>query len=122
MTQLGTLELLKDTGALLDWVYISPAPFVAPGERRGTYRRGVDMVIGDQISAEDFAVAVLDEVEHPLHHRSRFTVAWVTPGHFERRPRTAEAARAWTSSPWATAPTWPCSRSAGRSSTTVVTT
>jgi putative NADH-flavin reductase len=76
VTQLATLELLKDTGALLDWVYISPAPFIAPGERRGSYRRGVDMVIGDQISAEDFAVAVLDEVEHPLRHRSRFTVAW----------------------------------------------
>jgi putative NADH-flavin reductase len=75
-TQLATLELLKDTGALLDWVYISPAPFVAPGERRGSYRRGVDMVIADQISAEDFAIAVLDEIEHPLHHRSRFTVAW----------------------------------------------
>jgi uncharacterized protein len=75
-TQLATLELLKDTGALLDWVYVSPAPFVAPGERRGTYRRGVDMVLGDQISAEDFAVAVLDEVEQPKYHRSRFTVAW----------------------------------------------
>ena len=75
-TQLATLELLKDTGALLDWVYVSPAPFVAPGERRGTYRRGVDMVLGDQISAEDFAVAVLDEVESPKYHRSRFTVAW----------------------------------------------
>ncbi len=76
VTQLATLELLRDTGALLDWVYVSPAPFIAPGERRGVYRRGVDMVLGDQISAEDFAVAVLDEVEQPLHHRSRFTVAW----------------------------------------------
>jgi putative NADH-flavin reductase len=75
-TQLAALELLKDAGALLDWVYISPAPFISLGERRGSYRRGVDMVIGDQISAEDFAVAVLDEVEHPLHHRSRFAVAW----------------------------------------------
>jgi putative NADH-flavin reductase len=75
-TQAAALELLKDTGALLDWVYVTPAPFVAPGERRGTYRRGVDMVLGDQISAEDFAIAILDEVEQPLHHRSRFTVAW----------------------------------------------
>ena len=75
-TQAATLELLKDTGALLDWVYVSPAPFIAPGERRGAYRRGVDMIIGDQISAEDFAVAILDEIEHPKHHRSRFTVAW----------------------------------------------
>lgn len=75
-TQLATLELLRHTGALLDWVYICPAPFVAPGERRGAYRRGIDMVIGDQISAEDFAIAVLDEVEHPKHHRSRFCVAW----------------------------------------------
>ncbi len=76
VAQLAALELLRDTGALLDWVVITPAPFVAPGERRGAYRRGIDMVLGDQISAEDFAIAVLDEVEHPLHHRSRFTVAW----------------------------------------------
>ncbi len=76
LTQLAALELLKDTGALLDWVYVSPAPFTAPGERRGTYRRGGDTVLGEQISAEDFAVAVLDEVEHPRYHRSRFCVAW----------------------------------------------
>jgi uncharacterized protein len=74
--QVAALELLKDTGALLDWVYVSPAPFIAPGERRGTYRVGVDMVLGDQISAEDFAIAIIDEVERPKHHRSRFAVAW----------------------------------------------
>jgi uncharacterized protein len=76
ITQAAALELLKDTGALLDWVYVSPAPFIGPGERRGTYRRGVDMVLGDQISAEDFAVAIVDEVEQPKHHRSRFCVSW----------------------------------------------
>ncbi len=76
LTHLAALELLRGTGALLDWVYVSPAPFIAPGERRGTYRVGVDMVLGDQISAEDFAVAIIDEVERPKHHRSRFTVAW----------------------------------------------
>ncbi|MEP6664854.1 MAG: NAD(P)H-binding protein [Nocardioidaceae bacterium] len=76
LTQLAALELLKDTGALLDWVYVSPAPFIAPGERRGTYRVGTDMVLGDQISAEDFAIAIVDEVERPKHHRSSFPVAW----------------------------------------------
>ncbi len=76
VTQLAALELLKDTGALLDWVYVSPAPFTAPGERRGTYRRGGDTVLGEQISAEDFAVAILDEIEHPRYHRARFCVAW----------------------------------------------
>lgn len=76
VTHGAALELLRHTGALLDWVYLAPAPFIAPGERRGTYRRGVDLVLGDLISAEDFAVAVIDEVERPLHHRSRFTVAW----------------------------------------------
>ncbi|HEY7042187.1 MAG TPA: NAD(P)H-binding protein [Nocardioidaceae bacterium] len=76
LTQATALELLKDTGALADWVYVSPAPFIAPGERRGHYRRGRDMVLGDQISAEDFALAIVDEVEQPKFHRSRFTVAW----------------------------------------------
>jgi uncharacterized protein len=76
LTQLAALEFLKDTGALLDWVYVSPAPFIAPGERRGSYRVGVDTLLGDEISAEDFAIAIIDEVERPKHHRSRFAVAW----------------------------------------------
>ena len=76
LTHAAALDLLRDSGALLDWVYISPAPFLAPGERTGRYRTGLDTIFGDQVSAEDFAVAVLDEIEQPRHRRDRFAVAW----------------------------------------------
>ncbi len=65
----------------LDWTCISPAALIAPGERTGHYRVGFDQLLVDdrgesQISAEDFAVAVVDEIEHPRHVRQRITVAY----------------------------------------------
>lgn len=59
----------------LDWTLVSPAPLIAPGVRTGTYRAGTDAPVGDAISAEDFAVAILDELETPAHRGARFTVA-----------------------------------------------
>ena len=64
----------------LDWSYLSPPIVIEPGSRSGVYRTGGDQVLFDQagrsrISMEDFAVALLDEVEHPRHVRKRFTVA-----------------------------------------------
>ncbi|HHW05959.1 MAG TPA: NAD(P)-dependent oxidoreductase, partial [Clostridia bacterium] len=51
------------------------------GERTGQYRLGREELVRDaqgqsRISAEDFAVALLDEVENPRHHRQRFTVGY----------------------------------------------
>jgi putative NADH-flavin reductase len=48
---------------------------IAPGERTGTYKVGADSPAGGSVSAEDFAVALLDEIEKPAHRRQRFTVA-----------------------------------------------
>ncbi|HLZ57791.1 MAG TPA: NAD(P)H-binding protein, partial [Ktedonosporobacter sp.] len=67
--------------ANLDWTYVSPAALIAPGERTGTYRTGTDKLLTDEkgesrISAEDYAIAILDEVEHPHFIRRRFTVAY----------------------------------------------
>jgi hypothetical protein len=61
-----------------DWVYLSPPALLEPGERTGTYRRGRDVLLTDQdgasrISAEDLAVAVLDELAEPGPDR-HFTV------------------------------------------------
>ena len=67
------LETLRASQA--DWTYLSPAPMVGPGERTGSYRSGTDSPVGDSISAEDYAIAVLDELENPQHRRARFTVA-----------------------------------------------
>jgi uncharacterized protein len=59
----------------LDWTFLSPAPVIAPGERTGRYTVGTDAPAGESISAEDYAVALLDELEQPRHRRGRFTVA-----------------------------------------------
>ena len=65
----------------VDWAYLSPPALLEPGERTGVYRTGTDTLLVDgsgrsAISMEDFAVALLDEADHPVHHRTRFTVAW----------------------------------------------
>ncbi|MFI1180080.1 NAD(P)-dependent oxidoreductase [Streptomyces sp. NPDC020799] len=65
----------------VDWVYLSPAARLAPGERTGAYRLGTDELLVDAegnsaISMEDLAVALLDEAEWPKHRRVRFTVAY----------------------------------------------
>ncbi len=73
------LELLRTSR--LDWTSVSPAAYIHPGERTGKYRTGEDQLLVDEkgqseISAEDFAIAIADEVEHPRHLRERFTAAW----------------------------------------------
>ena len=74
------LEQLR-AEAELNWVFLSPAALIAPGERTGTYRIGGDQLItGDdgqsRISIEDYAVAMLDEAEKPQYSRARFSVAY----------------------------------------------
>ncbi|EQA43357.1 dihydrodipicolinate reductase-like domain protein [Leptospira broomii serovar Hurstbridge str. 5399] len=63
------------------WTYLSPAAMIAPGERTGKYRLGGDQLVLDsegnsKISAEDYAVALLDEIESPKHTGKRFTLAY----------------------------------------------
>jgi uncharacterized protein len=59
----------------VEWTYLSPAPEIAPGERTGRYRVELDTPAGGFVTAEDYAVALLDEIEKPQHQRARFTVA-----------------------------------------------
>jgi uncharacterized protein len=64
----------------LEWTVVSPSASVTEGPRTGHYRAGGDGLLVDEsgrseISAEDFAVALVDEVETPRHIRRRFTVA-----------------------------------------------
>lgn len=52
----------------LEWTYISPAALIEPGERTGEYRTAErKLVVNDEgdscISMEDFAVALVDELE-----------------------------------------------------------
>ena len=73
------LEIYRQSD--IDWTYFSPAIFIEPGERTGKYRVGGDEVLIDstgqsRISAEDYALAMLDEVEKPKLHRRRVTIAY----------------------------------------------
>jgi len=67
--------------ATADWTYLSPPALLSPGARTGHYRLGGDELLVDaagqsSISMEDFAAALLDEVERPAHRRARFTVGY----------------------------------------------
>lgn len=65
----------------IDWVFFSPAGSIARGSRTGNFRLGKDDLIVDEngqsrISVEDYAVAMIDEVEAPKHHQERFTIGY----------------------------------------------
>jgi uncharacterized protein len=75
LAQAEALEVLRAAPADVDWTYLSPAPELVPGERTGAYLVGTDEPAGSAISYEDFAVALVDELERPKHQRTRFTVA-----------------------------------------------
>lgn len=65
----------------LEWTYFSPAAIIEPGERTGKFRLGGDQLVTDAegksvISIEDYAVALVDELERPAYIRQRFTVAY----------------------------------------------
>ena len=68
----------------LDWLFLSPAATYgafAPGEPTGAYRVGGEVALfdaegGSNISGADFALAVVDEVEAPAHHREHLNVAY----------------------------------------------
>lgn len=65
----------------LEWTFLSPPASIAPGERTGHYRVGKDQLLKNEkgesrISTQDYAVAMLDELENPQHVRERFTVAY----------------------------------------------
>ncbi|MEV7548383.1 NAD(P)H-binding protein [Amycolatopsis sp. NPDC089917] len=63
-----------------DWVYLSPPAMLEPGIRTGAYRRGTTTILAavdgsSRISAEDLAVAIVDELENPGRDR-HFTVGY----------------------------------------------
>jgi uncharacterized protein len=63
------------------WTYVSPAEDIHAGARTGRFRIGADQLLVDadgksRISYEDFAIAILDEIEWPRHVQRRFTVAY----------------------------------------------
>lgn len=74
------LDMLRSESGL-DWSFLSPAAMIDSGARTGKFRLGKDQLLIDAqgksfISFEDYAVAVVDELERPQHSRQRFTVAY----------------------------------------------
>jgi putative NADH-flavin reductase len=75
-----TLHMLKEEKEL-EWTFLSPPSSISAGERTGHYRVGKDQLLKNaggesKISTQDYAIAMLDELEHPQHIRERFTVAY----------------------------------------------
>jgi uncharacterized protein len=82
-TGMALLEALQQAPENLDWFYVSPAATFGawtPQRVTGSYRSSDDVLLTDEngdsyIAAPDLALAVLDEIEQPRHHRRRFHVA-----------------------------------------------
>ena len=67
--------------ANVDWTNFSPVALIEPGECTGKFRLAKDTLVTDskgegRISAEDYAVALVDELERPQYIRQRLTVAY----------------------------------------------
>lgn len=75
-----TLKLLRDVGDI-DWTFFSPPMVIEPGARTGKFRLGKDQVIKDaagnsKISFEDYAIAMVDELEQGNNIKGRFTIGY----------------------------------------------
>lgn len=65
----------------LSWTFFSPAGTIAPGERTGRFRLGLNDLVVDAngestISSADYAIAMVDELEEPRHINQRFTIGY----------------------------------------------
>jgi uncharacterized protein len=76
---LNALNVLR--ASTIDWTYLAPAAYFIPGERTGKFRLGKDELIANaqqesRISMEDYAIALVDELEKPRHRQQRFSVGY----------------------------------------------
>ena len=74
------LDKLRAQSAV-NWTYFSPPAVFIPGARTGTFRLGLENLIADAsgtstVSMEDFAIAMVDEIEKPAHLNQRFTIGY----------------------------------------------
>ena len=73
------LDVLKTCA--IDWTNLSPAAYFEPGARTGKFRLGTNELISNgqgesRISMEDYAIAMVDELEKPTHRKQRFSVGY----------------------------------------------
>ncbi|MFC9328713.1 NAD(P)-dependent oxidoreductase [Kitasatospora sp. NPDC057015] len=70
------LDVLRAVGPALDWVVVTPPlDLDRTAPRTGRYRSGGPQVLGTRIAQADLAVAVVDELTEPRHHREQIAVA-----------------------------------------------
>lgn len=75
-----TLKMLRNE-TQLNWTLLSPSAAIVPGQRIGRFRLGADQLLigangSSEISLEDYALAMIDELEKPAHQNRRFTVGY----------------------------------------------
>ncbi len=76
LAQCEILALFRSSD--INWTFFSPSASILPGKRTGQYRTDTDQLLSNSqgessISIEDYAVALLDEIERPQFIRQRFT-------------------------------------------------
>lgn len=72
-------DVIRNSAA--NWTYASPSGYIHPGTRTGVFRIGTNQLLrtadgNSEITTEDFAVAILDEVAEPKYVRARFTAGY----------------------------------------------
>jgi putative NADH-flavin reductase len=75
----GVLDSLKASD--IDWTFFSPAASPTLGKKTGKYRLGTTTLLTDakgesKISVEDYADALVNELEKPEHRKSQMTIAY----------------------------------------------
>ncbi len=80
MEGIRTLSLLREVKDF-DWTFFSPAAQIGPGERTGKFRLGGEVVVKDaagvsKISYDDYAIAMVDELEQGKNLQARFTIGY----------------------------------------------
>ena len=80
LAMINALEELQKEPEL-EWSYLSPSADLTPEPRTGKFRLGSDQLLVDatgqsKISVQDFAIAMIDELERPAHIRQRFTAGY----------------------------------------------
>ena len=80
-TGMWAYDFFQNAPEALDWFFVSPPENFGSWlstPSKGSYTLGGDVLLRDEdgnsvISANDLALAILDEIETPKHHRARFT-------------------------------------------------
>jgi uncharacterized protein len=77
-SHVAAFNVLKSSD--IDWTYFAPAAYFEPGERTGKFRLGTNELVSNngesRISMEDYAIALVDELEQPTHRKQRFSIGY----------------------------------------------